>query len=113
MAVHIPSKPSDKKQPGRLKSWWKRLLHKRHPATKTPVVPLPAKYANESNKMTVVGGKPVPFLPKQVASMKARKSVDDLGPIDELKEGIQPKKADAPEPIAASTTMAFMMSTAM
>ncbi|EQC30254.1 hypothetical protein SDRG_12104 [Saprolegnia diclina VS20] len=102
-------KTNDKKT---LKGWWRKLVAKTERPTRFPVVPLPAKYANESKQTTVVGGKPVPFLPHQVASMKARTSVDELGPIDELKEGVQPKKA-VHDPTIVATNMVFMMSSAM
>ncbi|KDO20619.1 hypothetical protein SPRG_12976 [Saprolegnia parasitica CBS 223.65] len=95
-----------------LKGWWRKLVGKTERPKQFPVVPLPAKYANESKQTTVVGGKPVPFLPQQVALMKARVSVDELGSIDELKEGVQPKKA-VHDPTTVSTHMVLMMSSAM
>ena len=106
------SKPTAKSEKKTLKGWWRKLVAKTERPTRFPVVPLPAKYANESKQTTVVGGKPVPFLPQQVASMKARVSVDELGPIDELKEGVQPKKV-VYDPTIVSTNMVFMMSSAM
>ncbi|KDO22301.1 hypothetical protein SPRG_12141 [Saprolegnia parasitica CBS 223.65] len=106
------SSTSKKNEKKTLKGWWRKLVAKTERPNRFPVVPLPAKYANESKQTTVVGGKPVPFLPQQVASMKARVSVDELGPIDELKEGVQPKKV-VQDPAIVSTNMVFMMSSAM
>ncbi|OQS06650.1 hypothetical protein THRCLA_20325 [Thraustotheca clavata] len=75
-----------------IKGWFKRLCCKKT-SPHVSVIPLPEKYIQESSEMMFVGGKQVPFLPKQVAALKARSSWDELGRIDECKEGIVQKES--------------------